>query len=110
MAKIMTGKVISTKMQDTIVVEVTRFVPHPLYKKLMKRSKHFKVALNGHELIVGKRVKIVETKPVAKGKYFKVMEVIAEEHEKPTVKKVKSEESVEVKAKTVKSTKKEVKG
>ncbi len=100
MAKIMTGKVISTKMQDTVVVEVTRFVPHPLYKKLMKRSKHFKVALNGHELTVGKRVKIVETKPVAKGKYFKVMEVIAEEHEKPT--KAKVEKTVEVKAKAEK--------
>ena len=82
MAKVLSGKVISTKMQETAIVEVTRFVPHPLYKKLMKRSKKFKVAVNGHELEVGKRVKIVETKPVAKDKYFKVQEVIAEQHEK----------------------------
>ncbi|HEX8932040.1 MAG TPA: 30S ribosomal protein S17 [Patescibacteria group bacterium] len=82
MAKVLTGKIISTKMQDTVIVEVTRFVPHPLYKKLMKKSKNFKVDVNGHELSVGKRVKIAETKPVSKDKYFKVIEVIAEEHEK----------------------------
>lgn len=82
MAKVLTGKVISTKMQDTAVVEVTRFVPHPLYKKLLKRSKKYKVAVNGHELEVGKRVKIAETKPLSKDKYFKVTEVIAEQHEK----------------------------
>ncbi len=82
MAKVITGKVISTKMQGTVVVEVTRFVPHPLYKKLMKRSKTFKADVNGHEVVAGKRVKIVETKPMSKDKYFKVMEVLAEEHEK----------------------------
>jgi small subunit ribosomal protein S17 len=120
MAKIITGKVVSIKMNDTVVVEVTRFVPHPLYKKLMKRSKNFKVAVNGHELSVGKRVKMEETKPMSKDKYFKVIEVLAEEHEKPSiakakdgepaVAKVKIEEPVEVKAKAVKATKKEVKG
>lgn len=87
MAKILTGKIISTKMQDTAIVQVTRFVPHPLYQKLMKRSKNFKADVNGHTLSVGKRVKIEETKPMSKDKYFKVVEVIAEEHEKPSVAK-----------------------
>ena len=82
MAKILTGKVISTKMKDTAVVQVTRFVPHPLYQKLMKRSKNFKADVNGQELTVGRRVKIEETKPMSKDKYFKVVAVIAEEHEK----------------------------
>lgn len=82
MAKVLLGKVISTKMDKTVVVEVTRFVPHPLYKKLLKRSKHFNVDVNGQEVVVGKRVKIVETKPIAKNKYFKILEVLAEEHEK----------------------------
>lgn len=95
MAKVLSGKVTSVKMQDTVIVEVTRFVPHPLYKKLLKRSKSFKVAVNGHTLEVGKRVKIVETKPVSKDKYFKVQEVIAEQHEKPAVVKVKAEKVVE---------------
>ena len=82
MAKIIIGKVISTKMDKTVVVQVTRFVPHPLYKKLMKRSKNFNVDVAGHEVTVGRRVKIVEIKPIAKNKYFKIMEVIAEQHEK----------------------------
>lgn len=90
MAKVITGKVISTKMQNTIVVEVTRFVPHPLYKKLLKRSKHFKVDSNGFTVEVGRRVKIIETKPMAKDKHFKVLEVITEQHEKTTVAKTKA--------------------
>jgi small subunit ribosomal protein S17 len=94
MAKVLSGKVTSVKMQDTVIVEVTRFVPHPLYKKLMKRSKSFKVAVNGHTLEVGRRVKIVETKPMSKDKYFKVQEVIAEQHEKSAA-KVKVEKVVE---------------
>jgi small subunit ribosomal protein S17 len=78
MAKVLTGKIITTKMQDTVVVEVVRRIPHPLYKKLLKRSKHFKAATNGHEVIVGNTVKIAETKPVSKDKYFKIIEVAKE--------------------------------
>jgi small subunit ribosomal protein S17 len=107
MAKVIVGKVISTKMQDTVVVEVTRFVPHPLYKKLMKRSKNFKVAVNGHELVVGKRVKIEETKPMAKGKYFKVLEVLAEEHEKSSAAKATEDKPSVAKAKDEKKGKTE---
>ncbi len=105
MAKVLSGKVTSTKMQNTVIVEVTRFVPHPLYKKLIKKSKSFKVDVNGHTLEVGKRVKIVEIKPMSKDKYFKVQEVIAEQHEKAAVAKVKVEKAAEVKTKAVKSTK-----
>ena len=76
-AKILTGKVTSVKMQDTILVEVTRRVPHPLYRKLLKKSKQFKVDTKGTEGIeVGKTVKIVETKPMSKTKYFKVLEIL----------------------------------
>lgn len=80
MAKVFTGKVISTKMQDTAVVEITRLYPHPLYKKLLKRSKNFKVDTKGQEVQVGQRVKIVEIKPLSKEKYFKVQEVLKETH------------------------------
>ena len=76
MAKVLTGKVISTKMQDTAVVEVVRRVPHPLYKKLLKKSKNFKVDTKGQEVAVGDQVKIVEIKQISKDKYFKVQEVI----------------------------------
>lgn len=76
MAKVLTGKVVSTKMQDTVVVEVSRRVPHKLYKKLIKVTKKFNVALNGKTIEVGNEVRIVETKPVSKTKYFAVKEVI----------------------------------
>jgi small subunit ribosomal protein S17 len=78
MAKILTGKIISTKMQDTAVVEVVRRVPHPLYKKLLKHSKNFKVDTKGQTVAVGNRVKIVETRPISKDKHFKIQEVLKE--------------------------------
>jgi small subunit ribosomal protein S17 len=75
-AKILSGKVTSIKMQDTILVEVTRRVPHPLYKKLLKKSKRFNVDVKGQDVPeVGKTVKIVETKPISKTKHFKLLEV-----------------------------------
>ena len=70
MAKVLTGIVVSTKMQDTAVVEVSWKKPHPLYKKLLKRSKKHKVHTAGQEVAVGDKVKIVETKPISKGKHF----------------------------------------
>lgn len=74
--KILTGKVTSVKMQDTILVEVTRRVPHPLYKKLLKKSKQFKVDVKGQNAVeVGQTVKIVETKPISKTKHFKLLGV-----------------------------------
>ena len=70
------GKIISLKMNRTAVVEVTRRTPHPLYKKLLKKSTNFKADTGELNLLVGQKVKIVETKPISKGKFFKVMEVI----------------------------------
>jgi small subunit ribosomal protein S17 len=75
MAKVLTGKVISVKMQNTAVVEVSRRVPHALYKKLLKKSKHFNTDTAGHTIEVGNEVKIVEIKPVSKTKYFAIKEV-----------------------------------
>lgn len=76
MAKVLVGYIISTKMQDTSVVEVTRRVPHKLYKKLLKRSQHFKVDTKGQEVAVGMRVRIVEVPPISKDKHFKLLEVV----------------------------------
>lgn len=75
MAKILQGKVVSNKMQNTAVVEVIRTSPHPLYRKLLKRSKKFKVETKGATLTIGQIVKIVETKPVSKDKHFALLEV-----------------------------------
>ncbi|HEX7042922.1 MAG TPA: 30S ribosomal protein S17 [Patescibacteria group bacterium] len=76
MAKALVGKVISTKMTGSVIVEVTRRTPHPLYKKLLKRSKKYTVSPDGKEVKEGNYVKIVETKKVAKNKNFKIEEVL----------------------------------
>ena len=70
------GKIVSLKMNKTAVVEVVRRTPHPLYKKLLRRSKKYKADTAGLELVLGQKVKIAETKPMSKGKFFKVVEVI----------------------------------
>ncbi len=72
--KIFEGKIVSNKMSKTVVVEIVRRTPHPLYKKLIKRSKKF-LADSGDKMYeVGQVVKIVETRPLSKNKRFKVME------------------------------------
>ena len=76
MAKVLTGKVISAKMQNTVVVEISRRVPHPLYKKLLKVSKHVNVDTAGKSVVLGDEVRIVETKPISKTKFFAIKEVI----------------------------------
>ncbi len=79
MPKVFTGRVLSTKTQNTAVVEVTRLMPHKLYRKLLKRSKHYKVDTTGKEVAIGEKVKIVETKPISKNKYFRVQEIVKEQ-------------------------------
>ncbi len=74
--KIFKGKVISLKMQKTAVVEVERKFAHPLYKKIMTRSKKYKVDTGEHALNIGDSVRIIETRPISKDKYFKIKEII----------------------------------
>ncbi|MBI5044932.1 MAG: 30S ribosomal protein S17 [Candidatus Levybacteria bacterium] len=76
MAKTLKGFITSTGMNNTAVVEVFRQVPHPLYKKLLKRSKKYKVETEGKTLSVGDYVQIEETKPMSKDKYFKLVSII----------------------------------
>jgi small subunit ribosomal protein S17 len=67
------GKVISDKMDKTIVVSVTRFVEHPKYKKRIKISKKYKAHDETNSKKVGDTVEIEETKPISKDKHFKVV-------------------------------------
>lgn len=76
MSKVLTGKVVSTKMQDTVLVEVVRRTPHKLYGKLLKRSKKYKVDSKGHDIEVETMVKIEEIKPQSRDKHFKIKEII----------------------------------
>jgi small subunit ribosomal protein S17 len=78
MSKLLTGKIVSVKMQNTVLVEVVRRTPHKLYGKLLKRSKKYKADPSGKELEVGQMVKIEETKPISKDKHFIVKEVLKE--------------------------------
>jgi len=77
MAKTLKGTVVSIKMNGAVVVEVTRRVPHPKYKKLLKRSKKFKAALNGQTVQTGDTVSITETRPMSKDIHFAVTKVDA---------------------------------
>ena len=70
------GIVISTSMDKTIVVEYTNRVPHPRFKKIIKRSKKFYAHDENGEAAVGDKVSIIETKPISKKKCWKLQEVL----------------------------------
>lgn len=71
--RILSGVVVSSKMKDTIVVAVTRYVKHPKYKKYLKRVKRYHVHDVGNTKAVGERVGIRETRPISKLKHFEVL-------------------------------------
>ena len=70
------GQVVSTKMQKTIVVEVSRRVPHPLYKRIIGKRKKFYAHDEGGSAKTGDVVRIVECRPLSKLKRWKLAEVI----------------------------------
>lgn len=72
--KILSGVVVSDKMDKTIVVSVTRLVKHPKYKKYIKISKKYKAHDELNKYKTGEKVKIIETRPMSKDKNFKVIE------------------------------------
>ena len=76
--KTLDGIVVSDKMQKTVVVEVSRRVAHPLYKKLLKKSKKFKADSKEVTAKVGDTVRIAEVTPISKDKHFKVIKVLEE--------------------------------
>ncbi len=107
--KIFEGIVVSGGKNKTVVVEVSRRTPHPLYRKLMRLSKKLKADTGEFEVVIGNKVKIGETRPMSKDKYFKILEIIPEKHVKKTVKKVEEPEAeikVEVEKPAVKKEKK----
>ena len=70
------GRVVSNKMDKTIVVAVEDFVRHELYNKPVKRTKKFKAHDENNECRIGDRVKIMETRPLSKDKRFRLVEVV----------------------------------
>ena len=70
------GQVVSTKMAKTIVVEVSRRVPHPLYKRIVKKRKKFYAHDAEGAARLGDVVRIVECRPLSKLKHWKLEEIV----------------------------------
>jgi small subunit ribosomal protein S17 len=76
MRKIRTGKVISDKMNKTVVVAVESLVSHPMYKRTIRRTKKFKAHDEENSCRIGDKVKIMETRPLSKEKRWRVIEIL----------------------------------
>ena len=74
--KTRTGKVVSDKMDKTIVVAVEDHVKHPLYNKIVKRTYKLKAHDENNECKVGDTVKVMETRPLSKDKRWRPVEIM----------------------------------
>ena len=74
--KTRTGKVVSDKMDKTIVVAVEDHVKHPLYKKIVKRTYKLKAHEENNECKIGDTVKDMETRPLSKDKRWRLVEIM----------------------------------
>ena len=70
------GKVVSDKMDKTIVVAVENRVPHPLYKKIIKRTYKLKAHDENNDCGTGDRVRVMETRPLSRDKRWRLVEII----------------------------------
>ncbi|NCC66806.1 MAG: 30S ribosomal protein S17 [Clostridia bacterium] len=70
------GKVVSDKMDKTIVVIVEDRVAHPLYKKIVKRTYRLKAHDEKNECGIGDKVRVMETRPMSKDKRWRLVEII----------------------------------
>lgn len=74
--KTRSGKVVSNKMDKTIVVAVEDHVKHPLYSKIVKRTYKLKAHDENNDCNIGDTVKVMETKPISKDKRWRLVEII----------------------------------
>ena len=74
--KTRTGKVVSNKMDKTIVVAIENHVKHPLYGKIVKRTYKLKAHDEKNECNIGDTVKVMETRPLSKDKRWRLVEII----------------------------------
>ena len=70
------GKVVSDKMDKTIVVAVENRVQHPLYKKIIKRTYRLKAHDENNDCSIGDRVRVMETRPISKDKRWRLVEIL----------------------------------
>ena len=76
MRKTAVGKVVSNKMDKTVVVAIEDSVKHPLYKKIIKRTVRLKAHDENDECTIGDRVRVMETRPISKEKRWRLVEII----------------------------------
>ena len=74
--KTRTGKVVSDKMDKTIVVAIEYNVKHPLYGKIVKRTYKLKAHDENNECRIGDRVRVMETRPLSKDKRWRLVEIV----------------------------------
>ena len=74
--KVRVGKVVSDKMDKTVVVTVEDRVAHPVYKKIIGRTYRLKAHDENNECGIGDRVRVMETRPLSKDKRWRVVEII----------------------------------
>lgn len=74
--KVRIGKVVSNRMEKSIVVSIERRVPHPIYKKNIKRTTTLMAHDEKREATIGDVVKIMETRPMSKMKRWRLVEVL----------------------------------
>ncbi len=74
--RVVFGKVVSDKMDKTIVVEISRLTRHQRYNKLVKKITKVKAHDEKNECRVGDKVKLMETRPLSKQKQWRVMEIL----------------------------------
>lgn len=70
------GKVVSDKMDKTIVVAIVDNVRHPLYKKIIKRTTKLKAHDENNECNIGDRVEVMETRPLSKDKRWRLVKIL----------------------------------
>ncbi|HLZ33002.1 MAG TPA: 30S ribosomal protein S17 [Nitrospira sp.] len=70
------GRVVSNKMNKTVVVAVERSVVHPIYRKVLRRVTKLKAHDEQNACHVGDRVRMIETRPISKDKHWRVVEVL----------------------------------
>ena len=74
--RVLEGYVVSDKMDKTCVVVVERMFEHPIYKKRVKTRKRFKVHDEKNVTKKGDRVRFIESRPISKNKYWRLLEVL----------------------------------
>jgi small subunit ribosomal protein S17 len=74
--KVLLGEVVSNRMQKTITVKVERRLRHPMYERVVKRSKKFHAHDERNECQIGDLVRIVETRPLSKTKCWRLLEIV----------------------------------